>query len=529
EVENIDKAWKEVAEKIKIEVRELKQKILPLSALYSIGEHTRALLFALNDTALPSNVGGGYNLRVILRRALSFIEKYGWDIDMAKLAEFHAQYLKPIFPEVSENLEDVSEIMEEERRKFIATREKSREMVKKIVKEDISEEKLLQIYDSHGVAPELISEEARALGKEINVPDDFYARVAKLHEQVEQIHATERAEKLPLGGIPATEALYFDDYGKVEFSGKIIKIVNNNVVLDKTAFYPTSGGQMHDIGMINNSKVVDVFKQGNVIIHVVDKTDFKEGDVVKGIVESSHRKQLAQHHTSTHIVNAAARKVLGHHVNQAGAKKTREKAHLDITHYRSISDEELKRIEEEANSIVAKNICIEKSFVPRSDAEKRYGMALYQGGAVPGKMIRVVNIPGIDVEACAGTHLNSTGEAGRIKLLKATKIQDGVVRLTFTAGGAAESISEVRSDLLEEAARLLGVEKDEVPARAEELFEKWKTIVKKKKDVPFELTRKEKCEGDALCKTAEVLRTQPEHIVKTITRFLKDIEEMKGK
>ena len=104
EVENIDKAWQNVSKKVGVTTKEIKDFVLPLSGIYSIGDHTRSLLVALNDGALPSNVGGGYNLRVILRRALGFIDKYGWDIDLIKVAEWHAEYLKKLFPELNENL-----------------------------------------------------------------------------------------------------------------------------------------------------------------------------------------------------------------------------------------------------------------------------------------------------------------------------------------------------------------------------------------------------------------------------------------
>ena len=157
---------------------------------------------------------------------------------------------------------------------------------------------------------------------------------------------------------------------------------------------------------------------------VLKKLKLKEGMKVHGKIDIEHRKQLAQHHTATHIVNAAARKILGNHINQASAKKTREKATLDITHYQSLSGEETKKIENEANKIVNSRIDIIKKFYPRTEAEKRFGMSIYQGGAVPGKKLRIVQIKGLDTQACGGTHLNSTFEAGKIKILKSTKISD---------------------------------------------------------------------------------------------------------
>jgi len=536
EVEDIDKAWKTAADKSGIGVKELKESILPLAAAYSVGEHARALLVALSDGALPSNVGGGYNLRLILRRALSFIEQYGWKLELKDICEWHASYLKPLFPELSEHLDEAYKILDVENERYNATKLKSQQIIARLAKESVSEQKLLQLYDSQGISPELIRDEAAKLNKKIDVPENFYAKVAELHEKKEQIHATKKEEKLDLNGIPATEALYFDDYLRTDNEAKVLKIIDNNVVLDKTVAYPTSGGQLHDIGTLNGQQITDVFKQGNVIVHVLkEKPAFKAGDNVRVEVDQSRRKQLAQHHTATHIINAAARKVLGSHINQAGAKKTEEKASLDITHYENISEDELERIEKEANAIVKKKIPVRKFFLQRNEAEKKYGMGIYQGGAVPGRKLRIVEIIGTDVECCGGTHLNNTSEAGEIKILKSSKIQDGVVRLTFTAGAASKKEKESSTDILKEAANLLRVNPEEVPARANELFEKWKNAKKALKKgrsmdaKELELKARERWEGDALAKTAEVLKTQPEHIVNTIKRFLNELEEFKKK
>ncbi len=533
EVEDINKTWNDVAGRVGVDVKELREKVLPLSALYSIGEHTRSLLFALSDGALPSNVGGGYNLRMILRRALSFIDKHGWNLHLPDIAEWHAEYLKPLFPELSENMEQVHKILDVEKSKYEATKQKTRRIVEGVIsrKEKVDEKRLLELYDSQGISPEIIREEAKSMGREVKVPEDFYARVAELHEKKEQTHATKKEGKLDLSGVPETEALYFDDYCCIDFRAKVLKIDGKNVVLDRTAAYPTSGGQLHDIGTIGGEKFVDVFKQGNVIVHVMEKKPgFKEGDSVKGKIDFEKRKQLAQHHTSTHIVNVAARRVLGKHINQAGAKKTEEKAHLDITHYQSISDEELRRIEEEANKLVSEGLPVRTFFLPREEAEKKYGMAIYQGGAVPGNEIRIVEIPEVDVEACGGTHLKSTKEAGEIKLLKSSKIQDGIVRITFVAGKAAKAEEKAEEDVIKKAAAILGCDPDQVPCRAEELFKLWKKVVKKKKSVDStQLCSEERSEGDLIAQTAEILKTQPENITNTLSRFRRELEGAAGK
>lgn len=534
EVEDINEAWKEVAGLLNLEVNNLKETIQPLAGVFSIADHCRVLLFTLNDGALPSNVGGGYNLRVLIRRALSFVDKFGWDLKLIEVCRWHAEELKPIFPELTENLDNIEKILAVERRKYEATKEKTKQIVAKIIEKDITEETLLELYDSNGIAPQLIIEEAKKLGKEVEMPDNFFGKVSERHEARTQVHATKKDFSLDLEGVEETRANYFDDYSKVKFTGTVLKVVDDKLILDKTLFYPTSGGQLHDIGTIEGVEVVDVFKQGAHVVHVMKNTsNFKIGEEVSGKIDFDRRKQLAQHHTATHVVNAAAKMVLGSHINQSGAKKTEEKAHLDITHYDSVTEEELKAIEEKSNEIIEKDIQIETGFFPRRVAEDKYGMEIYQGGAVPGKNIRIVNIPDVDVEACGGTHLNSTKEVGTVKIEKSSKIQDGVVRLTFTAGDAAEKSSADEEDVICKAAELLMVDINQVPARANEVFNLWKKCKKakkKKKELEaedLELKSTEESSGDVLAETAQVLKTQPEHVIKTLNRFLNDIEEFK--
>ena len=285
---------------------------------------------------------------------------------------------------------------------------------------------------------------------------------------------------------------------------------------------------MHDIGSLNKCKVLDVFKQGSVIIHVLEEVDFKEHQTIHGRIDFDRRIQLAQHHTGTHILNGACRKILGNHIWQAGASKTLEKARLDITHYENLTEEQIQDIEKLANRIIKENLPVYKSFMKRNVAEAKYGFRLYQGGAVPGKDLRVVEILGFDVEACGGTHLDITGDVGQIKILKTSKIQDGVVRIEFTAGTAAEKTKIDAGNSLNEIAKILNCEINQIPARTEELFEKWKKIVKKNSQEPFKLESTESTdEGNdkILIRTASILKTQPENIIKTIERFLREIYE----
>ncbi|MFX0037807.1 MAG: alanine--tRNA ligase [Promethearchaeota archaeon] len=536
EVDNMDEAWNRVSKELKIETKELKNKILPMTALYSIAEHARSLLFAINDGKLPSNVGGGYNLRVIFRRAISFIDKFNWDINIGDVCTWHAQELKNIFPEVSKHLDEIQEILDVEKEKFYATKKKAGKILEKILKKgQISTKTLIELYDSNGISPDMVKATAKKYGIKIHIPEDFYKLVVERHEQSEQIHATIKEVELDLDGIPETKSLYYYDYTKTSNVANVLKIIDKMVILDKTVAYPTSGGQLHDIGTINGQKFSDVFKQGNYTIHILDqKPKFKEGDTVKVELDKDWRIQLSQHHTATHIVNAAARKVLGSHVNQAGAKKTLKNSHLDITHYEQIQREDILKIEKIANQIVEKGISLKLSFIPRAEAEKKYGMTIYQGGAVPGKNLRIVEVPGVDVEACGGTHLNNTSETGYIHITKSQKIQDGIVRLTFTAGIATDKLKEKHKRILNELKDILKVERIYLVARVKELFEKWKNINKALKSgkvnkTDLKLNSSETFEGDVLSEISQFLGTKKDDVPNKIRKLYDEWKEAKEK
>ena len=536
EVDDMEAAWQRVAKELNVGVKDLKRKIMPMTALYSIAEHARSLLFAINDGKLPSNVGGGYNLRVIFRRAISFIDKFNWNIDIADVCYWHAEELKELFPEVSEHLDEIREILGVEREKFYATKKKAGKILEKILKKgEISTDTMIELYDSNGISPDMVKDTAKNYNIKVKIPDDFYSLVVERHEKVEQIHATTKQVELDLEGIPETKSLYYYDYTETSNEAKVLKILDSMVILDQSVAYPTSGGQLHDIGTINGQTFNDVFKQGNHIIHVLEeKPGFKEGDTVKVEVNNEWRTQLAQHHTATHIVNAAAREVLGSHINQAGAKKTLKNSHLDVTHHEQISNENLVQIEKKANEIVNKGIDLYLDFIPRSEAEKKYGMAIYQGGAVPGKYVRIVEVPGVDVEACGGTHLNNTSETGEIKITKSQKIQDGIARLTFTAGEATEKLKERKKELLNELVFILKVNSKEVVGRVKELLEKWKNVNKalksgKFKEDDLELTSKEIYEGDSISEISQILNVKKDQIPSKVQKLLDEWEDNKTK
>lgn len=533
---DLNNAWNEVSSAIKMSIAELREKVEFHSELFSVVEHARALLVAISDGGLPSNVGGMRNLRVLFRRAQRFIDKHNWTVDLCDIANWHADELKELFPELSEHLPTVKIILEQEKLKYRATLDKVSAIVDKVLKKDVTTNILVDLYDSHGIAPDLIKDEAAKRNIFINVPENFYALITARHEHEGEKKASTKKDislLIPVS-VPETKALYFDDWHPPSsFKAKVIFSQDEYVILDQTWFYPTSGGQLHDTGVLDNIKVVDVFKQGHFIVHKLERAGIPLAKTVVGSIDINRREQLMQHHTATHLVNAACHEILGEHINQAGAKKDVDKASLDITHFNALTDEELLKIETVANDLIRRNIFVKKSFFSRREAEDNYGMQIYQGGAVPGKDIRIVNIENVDVEACGGTHANSTSEVELIRILKASKIQDGVVRVVFVAGNAAKQYDFWLKNIVAEVSQLLCCSVEQTPSRVKELFEKWK-LVRKKTSRKEAITSADLMLTSVECSSAtdrvlvdifaSALQTQPEHIIKTVKRFL---EEMK--
>jgi len=310
----------------------------PFISLYSIADHSKALLYALNDGGLLSNVGGGYNLRVIFRRALNFLEKLGYPFDIECVIEEHAKYLNKLEPELTENLDHINEILDIEKKKYKETRSRMKSTLDLLIKNkiELTDDKLVELYDSQGVTPELLQETAEKFGVEIKIPADFYSKVTEKHLQEKK---GKEEEKIDVSCFPKTRKLYYDDEKLFVFKARVLKIDGEDVVLDQTSFYPRGGGQEPDLGFISKCKVYDVEPVENVIFHKVKKPNFKIGDIVECRVDIKRREQIIKHHTATHLVNMAARKILGNHIWQAGSKKDIDKAHLDVTHYENLTGE----------------------------------------------------------------------------------------------------------------------------------------------------------------------------------------------
>ncbi|MHA1268680.1 MAG: alanine--tRNA ligase [Candidatus Helarchaeota archaeon] len=498
EVQDIIDARKKIAKELGLVYSDMEKILGPLEALYAICDHLRTLVFTIADGAIPSNVGGGYNLRVILRRCFSLKDYYSFDnIDLLEIMYDHLNYLKRTYPRVSDASGTLDQIFEIEKNRYKKTITSGKKYIRSLIKREktLGLNEIIDLYQSRGIPPELIEEIAKGENYNIEIPGNIYLLIDEQHEKQQQLEkALDIKEQLKdkIIGLPDTEMAYYEDINILEFQAEIVRIIDQKyVILNKTYFYPTGGGQLNDTGKIEDLKVINVEKVGNVIVHILNKPNniLSEGTVVKCKIDKERRDALIRHHTATHIINAAARKVLGKHVWQAGTEKTPEHARLDITHFKNLSQEEIWLIEDWANKIVMENRPLTKTIYERGEAEKKFGFRLYQGGVVPGKEIRIVSIKDWDDEACAGLHLDSTGEIGFIKIINSKRIQDGIIRLEYVAGIPAVKFIHKQEKLLKDTANILSVGEEEVPKTSKRFFEEWKLLQKEKNKLLKDLAR----------------------------------------
>jgi alanyl-tRNA synthetase len=482
EVEDLEAARETIADEVGVPTERLRELGEPLERIYAIADHSRTLAYMLGDEIVPSNVGTGYLARMVLRRTKRLVEDVGVDAPLDELVDMQAERLGYT------NRDTIRDVVRTEVEKYRETLDRGTRKVRQLAEEyagredAIPVEELIELYDSHGIQPDMVEDIAAEHGVDVQVPDDFYALVAGRHGGGQ---AFEEAGEAPyedrIADLPATDRLYYEDQERMEFEAVVLESFERpdgdyDVVLDQTMFYPEGGGQPPDHGTLATDDVTadltDVQTHDDVIVHTVD-ADPGKGEFVRGQVDADRRRRLMVHHTATHVIGHAARQVLGDHVRQAGAQKHTDSARIDLRHYEAVSREQEKEIERIANRIVRANHQVIQEWPHRHEAESEYGFDLYQGGIPAGTNIRLIHVAE-DVQACGGTHVTRTGDIGTITVLSTERVQDGVVRFSYAAGEAAIEAIRATEDTLLETADVLDVDPTDVPETAERFFEEWK-------------------------------------------------------
>lgn len=471
-----------------------------------IADHTRAITFVGAEGVYPSNEGRGYVIRRILRRALRYAGKIGINEPIIyKIIDGVVEAMGNIYPEIASKKEAVKKVIKVEEEKYFKNISKGIEYITELIAKlkdakvnVIPGDEVFKLYDSMGIPLDVI--------EDISVDENMKVDWAKFNELMEEQKqrgkmSWKKEDKIDFSIVKQELPTKYvgDEY--YEYESRITKIfvkegnslveVNDLkegqigvIITEETPFYGEGGGQVGDIGVIfsdeNNAFVLDTQKENDVYFHIVrvDRGVFKINDKLKMSVDSNRKQSIARHHTATHILHSALRKVLGEHVAQAGSLVEPSRLRFDFSHYSSLTLEDIAKVEDEANEIVFRNLEVIKTLLPKNEALKSGALAFF--GDKYGDIVRIVEIPGFSKEFCGGTHVNRTGDIGIIKIVDERAVASGVRRIEAVAGKSALSEFRKYYETMELVSSKLGTGVDGILTKIDLLIKKVKELEKSK-------------------------------------------------
>lgn len=432
-----------------------------------IADHIRAISFTIADGQLPSNTGAGYVIRRILRRAVRYYYSY---LDykeqlLSRLVGQIAEQFKDIFPDLFKQEDFVSKVVKEEEEAFLKTVERGLTILEE-AKSSISGEDAFKLYDTYGFPLDLTklvaAEKGFAVdeaGFEIEMQKQKKrSRAATIIDTEDWVVIKEGSNQfIGYNSLEATTSVL--KYRKIKAKGKEAY----QFILEQTPFYAESGGQVGDTGklIINNKELIitDTKKDNDLIIHFAENLPDDVSGEVMAKVDAARRKNIMIHHSATHLLHAALRKVLGTHVAQKGSLVNEEHLRFDFSHFAKVTDQEINEIESLVNEKIRANIPVVIKEMLKDEAMKIGAMALF--GEKYGDVVRVVIMdPSYSVELCGGTHVGATGELGLFKLTTETAVAAGVRRVEAVCGKMAEDYVNEQFELIAKLKETLRNPKD---------------------------------------------------------------------
>ncbi|MDR3195547.1 MAG: alanine--tRNA ligase [Endomicrobium sp.] len=491
------------------ELLKIKYEAKNISKLRMIADHARAITFLISDGALPSNEGRGYVLRRILRRALRQGKLYGYNKPFInELVPAVFNIMESAYPELSSKLSNIRSVIKIEEEKFLETLESGSEMLSGIMDSYkakgvniLSGKDIFKLYDTYGFPRDLTREIASENGFGLD-ETGFKAEQKTAQEKSRAAWDGSGEKDITFYSILHKKIgdTIFKGYDNYVSSGNILALIKDgkeaselkageegDIILSQTSFYAHSGGQIADGGKIENSNfesvVRDVHKPiGGLFVHKVKvlKGLAKVGQEASAIINIERRKQIARHHTATHILQKVLRETFGEHVAQAGSLVTDVFLRFDFTCFSSVKREDLIKIEKTVNSVIRANseVCIETMGI--AQARNAGAMALF--GEKYGNTVRTVSVKrensedNYSMELCGGTHINRTGDIGIFKIVSESSVAAGVRRIEAVAGVAAENYILDEENSLAGAAKILTASKDELVNKAQKYVADYKKL-----------------------------------------------------
>ncbi|HMD00423.1 MAG TPA: alanine--tRNA ligase, partial [Ferruginibacter sp.] len=423
-----------------------------------LADHIRAISFTTADGQLPSNTGAGYVIRRILRRAVRYYYSY---LDykqplLHQLVSVLAKQFEDVFPELIKQEDFVTKVIKEEEDAFLRTLDKGLKKIDEIIKQSkesriVNGDDAFELLDTFGFPIDL----TRLIATENNLSVDEVGFEKAMQQQKNRSRSAAGLETEDWVIVNDIDSSKFVGYDSLEAKSKVVKYrkvsgkgkTAYQIVLDTTPFYAESGGQVGDTGVFTlpspgggvSLNITNTRKENDLIIHFAESIpDDLNGDII-ATVNGERRKDIMLHHSATHLLHAALRKVLGTHVAQKGSLVNNEHLRFDFSHFSKVTDEEIAAVEAIVNEKIRGNIPVVIKQLPKDEAVAMGAMALF--GEKYGDVVRVVVIdPNYSIELCGGTHVGSTGELGFFKIKQETAVAAGVRRIEAVCGKAAEDI-----------------------------------------------------------------------------------------
>ena len=456
EVDTVQNIMKHIMQIAGVKYHEDEKKDVSLRV---ITDHIRSTTFMIGDGVMPSNEGRGYVLRRLLRRAARHGRLLGIDgTFLYKVCETVIKENATAYPNLVEKHDLIVKVIKAEEESFNKTIDTGLNLLENIIAQ--SDSKVLsgadafKLQDTFGFPIDLTKEllEERGMSVDIDEYDRLYAqsRAAARAARKDAGAQAWKGSNISFKDVGATEFIGYTDYS---CDAEIKAIVTNGerdefatadsevvVVLDKTPFYGESGGQAGDTGVIKtDNATLEVTATGKtpdgVVLHIarfISGDSIALGDKVHAQIDVEKREATRRNHTAAHLLQAALRKHLGSHVEQAGQLVNSEEMRFDFTHFSALSGDELKAIEREVNEVILKGIPVETREMPIEEAKKLGAMALF--GEKYGDVVRVVSAGDFSVELCGGTHADNTAKLGLFKIVSESSVAAGIRRITAVTG-----------------------------------------------------------------------------------------------
>ena len=464
-------------------------------SLRVITDHIRSTVFMIADGVMPSNEGRGYVLRRLLRRAARHGRLLGIDHPfLSEIAQTAIHESAGAYPELEEKKNLILKLISVEEDSFARTIDQGMLLLNNIM--DKTDRKVIQgadafkLSDTYGFPIDLTKEIAAERG--FSVDEEAFQEL--MRQQKERARNARKESDIDAW---AGESNLLDDVPETEFLGyteqttqaKVLAILCGNervesadageeigLVLDKTTFYAESGGQVGDTGSISGDECMLVVKdttknQAKNFLHLctVEAGTVRVGDVVETQPDWERRQAIMRNHTAAHLLQAALRKVLGDHVEQAGQLVNEKEVRFDFTHFEALSQTELHQVEHLVNTVILSTTPVDVREMPIEEAKKLGAMALF--GEKYGDIVRVVSVGDFSREFCGGTHAHNTGELGLFKIVSESSVAAGVRRIAAVTGlNSLAYMDQMLSELGSAAATLKANSIAAVPQKASQLM-----------------------------------------------------------